>query len=65
LKAIGDWTCSDSRIKIIGIPNNVENIGEFCFSKCEYLCGVVFESDSKSNIGVCCYWVPHGLLLLL
>jgi hypothetical protein len=42
---------SDSKlkcaIKSIGIPSNVEVVGEECFSSCKSLCEVTFESDSK------------------
>jgi hypothetical protein len=32
---------------IISIPNNVEKIEDMCFSYCESLCGVFFQSESK------------------
>jgi hypothetical protein len=47
MKEIDDSAFSDSGIKIIGIPNNVENIGNKCFYECRSLCEIVFESDSK------------------
>jgi hypothetical protein len=34
-------------IQSIRIPNNVEVIGEWCFSWCESLCDITFDSDSK------------------
>jgi hypothetical protein len=47
LKEIGDEAFSEWGIKSIRIPNNVENIGISCFSGCQFLCEVIFESDSK------------------
>jgi hypothetical protein len=34
-------------IKSIRIPRNIEVIPEFCFSRCESLCEITFESSSK------------------
>jgi hypothetical protein len=47
LKDIGESTFSYSGIKAIRIPNNVDNIGKKCPSDCEFLCKLVFESDSR------------------
>jgi serine/threonine protein kinase len=47
LKEIGKEVFSNSVLKSIRIPNNVEKLGDECFCCCEYLSEIVFESESK------------------
>jgi hypothetical protein len=47
LSEIGDYSFSNSGIQAIRIPNDVQKIGEYCFSECESLCEVIFESGCK------------------
>jgi hypothetical protein len=47
LKEIGNSAFCLSSIESIGIPSNVEKIGEWCFSRCESLSEMIFESGSK------------------
>jgi hypothetical protein len=47
LKEIGEKAFDDFDLKSIGIRNNVEELGDSCFSRCKSLIEVVFESGSK------------------
>jgi hypothetical protein len=47
LKEIGQYAFYECAIKSIVIPNNIEVIGDWCFSNCSSICEVTFESDSK------------------
>jgi hypothetical protein len=47
LTAIDKSVFANCAIQSVGIPSNIEVIGEFCFCRCEFLCVVTFELDSK------------------
>jgi hypothetical protein len=47
LREIGESAFESCGIQSIRIPKNVEIIGRSCFSACECLSEVVFESGSK------------------
>jgi hypothetical protein len=47
IREIVSYTFSNSGIRAIRIPNNVEKIGKCCFCRCKSLYEVVFESNYK------------------
>jgi serine/threonine protein kinase len=47
LKEIGNGSFSESGIRSVRIPSNVEKIGSSCFAECKLLSELLFESGSK------------------
>jgi hypothetical protein len=47
LKELSDSVFFASGLKTIQIPGSIEKIRKECFQGCEFLCKVVFESNSK------------------